>query len=122
MSEQEKGSTRRDEASSAAGSRLGSTASFDGRLESQEDTTIEGRFKGTIVLTSATLSIGKGAMVEANVESGNVILEGELTGTITASDRVQIRETASMSGDITAGRISISSGARFKGSLKIGKS
>lgn len=122
MSEQEKGSARRAEASSAAGSKLGSAASFDGRLESQEDTTIYGRFKGSIVLASATLSIGRGARVEADVEAENVILEGELTGTITASDRVQIMETASMSGDITAARISVSSGSRFKGGLKIGKS
>jgi len=102
-------------------SRLGATVFLEGRIEAHEDLTIEGRFKGTIVLPSSTLTISREAKVEADVQARNVILDGELTGTITASERVQIRETSFVSGDVTAGRISVASGARFKGSLKVKK-
>ncbi len=121
MSEKEKEQARQCGSSAAGVGKLGPKASFNGQLDSQEDMIIEGRFKGRIALPASTLTIAPGAVVEAEIEAGNVILEGELTGNITASDRVQVLETAAMTGDISAERVSVSSGARFLGSLKVGK-
>lgn len=102
--------------------KLGSTSSFNGTLEGHEDTVIEGRFQGKIILPSSSLTISRGAKVEAEVKVRALTLNGELSGTVTAAERVLISETARMSGDIRTARISISSGAQFKGGIKIEKS
>jgi len=102
-------------------SRFGSTLSFNGSLEGQEDIVIEGRYKGKISLPSSSLTIARGAKVEAEVRVRNLIIHGQLTGTVSASERTAISETAQMSGDIQTAKISISNGARFKGGIKIEK-
>jgi cytoskeletal protein CcmA (bactofilin family) len=101
--------------------RLGSTLFFHGSLEGQEDTVIEGRYKGKITLPSSSLTIARGAKVEAEVQVRSLTVHGQLTGTVAAAERVVISETAQMSGDIQTAKISISNGARFKGGIKIEK-
>jgi len=105
----------------AGGTRLGSAFSFNGTLEGHEDAVIEGRFQGKIVLPSGSLTIARGAKVEADVQVRSLIVQGELTGGVAADERVVISETARMDGDIRTARISISNGARFKGTVKIEK-
>jgi len=101
--------------------KMGSTSFFNGTLEGHEDTVIDGRFKGTITLPSSTLTVSRGAKVEADVRVRSLLLHGELTGSVDAGDRVMISETARMNGDIRTAKISISNGAQFKGSIKIEK-
>jgi cytoskeletal protein CcmA (bactofilin family) len=101
--------------------KVGSTSFFNGILEGHEDTVIEGRFQGQITLPSSTLTISSGAKVEADVRVRSLILNGELTGAVVATERVLISETARMSGDIQTAKISISNGAQFKGGIKIEK-
>ncbi|HVP90077.1 MAG TPA: polymer-forming cytoskeletal protein [Terriglobales bacterium] len=101
--------------------KLGPTSAFEGELEGHEDTVIEGRFKGRIVLPSSSLTVGRVAKVEADVKVRALTLLGELTGNVTAAERVVISETARMSGDVRTPRISIANGAQFKGGIKIEK-
>jgi len=100
---------------------LGSTSFFNGSLEAHEDILIDGQFKGQITLPSGTLTVARGAKVEAEVKVRTFILHGDFTGTVTAAERVLISETARMSGDITTPKITISNGAQFKGGIKMGK-
>jgi cytoskeletal protein CcmA (bactofilin family) len=102
--------------------RLGSTSVFKGTLQGHEDTVIEGQFQGRIILPSSSLTIGRGAKVEAEVEVRTLNLQGELTGAVAAANLVMISETARMNGDVRTAKISISSGAQFKGGIKIEKS
>lgn len=122
MSSQESGpATHPSHAAGGAVSRIGSGVSIDGRLEAREDLVIEGRLKGQAV-SFGTLTIAQGATVEAEVQARTVVVAGTLTGNITRAERVQISETASMTGDVVTGRIGISSGARFKGNITIKRS
>jgi cytoskeletal protein CcmA (bactofilin family) len=101
--------------------KIGSTSFFNGTLEGHEDTVIEGRFQGTITLPSSTLTVSRGAKVEADVRVRSLVLNGELSGSVDAGERVMISETARMNGDIRTAKISISNGAQFKGGIKIEK-
>jgi cytoskeletal protein CcmA (bactofilin family) len=101
--------------------KIGSTSFFNGSLEGHEDTVIEGKFQGKITLPSSTLTVSRGAKVEADIRVRSLILNGELTGAVFAAERVLISETARMSGDIQTAKISISNGAQFKGGIKIEK-
>ena len=47
----------------------------------------------------------------------SVIVLGEVTGNVTASDKVDIRDAGSVDGDIVAPRVAIAEGAHFRGSV-----
>jgi cytoskeletal protein CcmA (bactofilin family) len=102
--------------------KVGSTVSFNGTLEGHEDVIIEGRLQGKITLPSGSLTISREAKVEAEVRVRSLALHGELSGSVAAAERVMISETGRMIGDIQTGKISISNGAQFKGTIKIQKS
>ena len=101
--------------------RLGSTSIFNGTLEGHEDTVIEGRYQGKILLPSGHLTIARGAKVEAEIKVRTLTVLGELTGTAIAAERVVLSETARMNGDIRTAKVSIANGAQFKGGIKIEK-
>jgi cytoskeletal protein CcmA (bactofilin family) len=100
---------------------LGPTIVASGELAGQEDLVIKGTFKGKIQLPKHSLFIEAGAQVEAEIAAVNVILNGNLTGSILASGKVQVSSSGRMKGDITAAKVSVLDGAQFKGSIKIRK-
>jgi cytoskeletal protein CcmA (bactofilin family) len=101
--------------------RLGSTVFVNGTLEGREDVVIDGRFQGKITLPSGSLTINREAKVEAEVRVRSLTLHGELIGTVAAAERALVSETGRMTGDIQTAKISVSNGARFKGTIKIEK-
>jgi len=100
---------------------LGPTIVGSGELAGQEDLIIKGTYKGKIQLPKHSLFIEAGAQVEADITAANMILNGNLTGSILASGKVQVSSSGKMKGDITAAKVSILDGAQFKGSIKIKK-
>jgi len=92
-----------------------------GELSGSEDLVVDGEVEGSIALRGQSLTIGPNGRVRANVEARNVILHGRVDGDIHASERVELRKSASLSGDITTARISIEDGAFFKGTIDIQK-
>jgi cytoskeletal protein CcmA (bactofilin family) len=99
--------------------RLGSTVVLSGDVEAHEDMLIEGRFQGKITLPSGTLTIAKGAKVEADIRVRALVLHGELKGTVRAGERVLVSETAGMTGDVITPKITIANGARFSGGIRM---
>ena len=77
--------------------------------------------EGSISLRGQSLTIGPNGRVRANIEARNVIVHGRVDGNIIASDRVDLRKSASLTGDISTARVAIEDGAFFKGSIDIQK-
>ncbi len=75
--------------------------------------------EGTIDPKRKGLTIGPNGRVKANVNACAVIVQGKLEGNIQASDRVDLKQSAVVTGDIAAQRISIDEGAYFKGRVNI---
>jgi cytoskeletal protein CcmA (bactofilin family) len=99
--------------------RLGSTTVLTGDIEAHEDMLIEGRVQGKIIVPSGTLTIAKGAKVEAEIKARALVLNGELKGTVHAGEKALIAETAEMVGDIITPKITIANGARFTGGIRM---
>lgn len=99
--------------------RLGSTIVLNGEVEAHEDMLVEGRVQGKITLPSGTLTVAKGARVEADVRVRALVLHGELKGTVRAAEQAVISETAEMHGDVITPRITIAHGARFAGGIRM---
>ena len=63
------------------------------------------------------LTIGPNGRIKAEVFAKAVIVLGEITGNVTASEKVDIRDKGSVDGDIVAPRVAIAEGAHFRGSV-----
>ncbi len=100
---------------------IGKSVVVKGELSGSEDLIVDGEVEGSITLRGQTLTVGPNGRVRANVEARNVVLYGRLDGDIHATDRVDLRKSASLAGNISTARISIEDGAFFKGGIDIQK-
>jgi cytoskeletal protein CcmA (bactofilin family) len=100
---------------------IGKSFVIKGELSCSEDLYIDGQVEGTIDPKGNRLTIGPNGRVKANVTACTVVVQGKLEGNIQASDRVDLKQSAVVMGDIATQRISIDEGAYFKGSLNVQK-
>jgi cytoskeletal protein CcmA (bactofilin family) len=96
---------------------IGKSVIIKGELNGSEDLTIEGAVEGKIELRQNVLTIGPNGKIKAQVFAKSVIILGEVTGNVTATEKVDIRDNGSVDGDITAPRVAIAEGAHFRGSI-----
>jgi cytoskeletal protein CcmA (bactofilin family) len=100
---------------------IGKSVVIKGELSCSEDLYIDGQVEGTIDPKGNRLTIGPNGRVKANVNACAVVVQGKLEGSIQASDRVDLKQSAVVTGDIATQRISIDEGAYFKGGVNIQK-
>jgi cytoskeletal protein CcmA (bactofilin family) len=100
---------------------IGKSVIIKGELSGSEDLTIEGQVDGKIELRQNVLTIGPNGRIKAQVFAKSVVILGEVTGNVTASEKVDIRDNGSVDGDIAAPRVAIAEGAHFRGSIDMQK-
>jgi cytoskeletal protein CcmA (bactofilin family) len=100
---------------------IGKSVVIKGELNGSEDLTIEGQVEGKIELRQNVLTIGPNGRIKAAVFAKSVVILGEVTGNVTASEKVDIRDNGSVDGDIAAPRVAIAEGAHFRGSIDMQK-
>lgn len=96
---------------------IGKSVVIKGELSGSEDLTIEGAVDGKIELKQNVLTIGPNGKIKAEVFAKSVVVQGEVHGNITATEKVDIRDSGSVDGDVVAPRVAISDGAHFRGSI-----
>lgn len=96
---------------------IGKSVVIKGELNGSEDLTIEGQVEGKIELRQNVLTIGPNGRIKAQIFAKAVIILGEVTGNVTATEKVDIRDNGSVDGDIGAPRVAIAEGAHFRGSI-----
>src|SRR5215210_4911422 len=101
---------------------IGKSVVIKGELSGSEDLTIEGQVEGRIDLKDNVLTIGPNGKIKAEVFAKAVVVLGEVTGNVTASEKVDIRDNGSVDGDIASPRVAIAEGAHFRGSIDMQKS
>lgn len=93
---------------------LGRGASFEGKLTFDGTVRIDGRFKGE-VFSDDTLVIGEGAIVEAEIEIGDVIIQGTVVGNVKAKRSIEIHAPGRVKGDLHTPVLQIDKGVIFEG-------
>ena len=96
---------------------IGKSVVIKGELSGSEDLTIEGNVEGKIELRDNILTIGPNGKIRAEVFAKSVVVLGEVSGNVTASEKVDIRDNGSVDGDIISPRVAIAEGAHFRGSV-----
>ena len=92
-----------------------------GQLSSGEDLLIEGQFEGTISLDEHCLTVGTEGHVKAEIRARQVVILGSVTGNVAAREKIEIRRTGHVVGDLIASTVAIEEGAYFKGSIDIAR-
>ena len=100
---------------------IGKSVLIRGELSGSEDLFIDGQVEGTIELREHHLTVGPNGRVQANINAKEVVIQGSVKGNVRAVDRVEIRKSGSLTGDLVAARVVIEDGAFFKGSIDIQK-
>jgi cytoskeletal protein CcmA (bactofilin family) len=100
---------------------IGKSLVIKGEVTGSESLYIDGRVEGSINLPGNRVTVGRNGIVAANINAREVVVVGKVRGNLTASDRVDIRNEGSLTGDVVAQRISIEDGAFFKGGIDIRK-
>lgn len=96
---------------------IGPSIQIKGDLSGEEDLVIQGKVNGTIQLKEKSLTVGSQGQVNANVLAHSIIVEGEVNGDLYGSERVSIRKTGNVQGNIVSPKVSLDEGCRFKGSI-----
>ena len=98
---------------------IGRSIRIDGDLQGDEDLRIEGDVNGTVQLRNNTLTIGQEGKIRANVYAKSITVDGLMEGDLYGSEQVSIRGNAQVRGNITAPRVSLEDGAKFKGAIEM---
>jgi cytoskeletal protein CcmA (bactofilin family) len=98
---------------------IGKSVVIKGELSGSEDLYVDGQVEGSIALKNNSLTVGPNGQIRASVEAKGIVVQGKLEGNVQASDRVELRKSAVVSGDIITQRISIEEGAYLKGKVDI---
>jgi len=100
---------------------IGKSVLVKGELSGSEDLYLDGEVEGSIDLRGHSLTIGPNGRVRANVNALDVVVHGKVEGNLRAADRVELKKSAILVGDIFTQRIVIEDGAFFKGGIDIQK-
>src|ERR1035441_11036528 len=97
---------------------IGKSVIVKGELSGSEDLYVDGEVERSISLRGQSLTVGPNGRVHANIEARNVIVHGRIDGNIQASDRVELRKSASLLGDISTARVANQDGPGFNGTIE----
>jgi len=98
---------------------LGPDSNFKGELTVDKGIRIHGRFEGKIA-TAGRVHVAKEAKLQAEVDAGSIVVEGEIHGSLSASERLELKSTARYEGDLRASRMTVEEGAVFSGQVNVG--
>jgi cytoskeletal protein CcmA (bactofilin family) len=98
---------------------IGKSVLIKGELSGSEDLYLDGEVEGTIELHQNSLTVGPNARIRAHIHAREVVIHGKVDGNITGSERVELRRSAVLVGDVTTQRISVEDGAFFKGAIDV---
>lgn len=98
---------------------IGRSIQINGDVKGDEDLVIEGDVSGTVQLKNNSVTVGKEGSVKADICARAITVEGTTEGDLIAAERIAVRATANVRGNLLAPRISLEDGARFKGSVEM---
>ena len=101
-------------ASSPIATAMPRTLSVTGDVAASEDLLVEGAVSGTIDMPGFALTIAVGARVDARILARDVTILGHFSGRITATEIIDVRGGAKVSGEIAAPRIALAEGAEIQ--------
>jgi cytoskeletal protein CcmA (bactofilin family) len=101
---------------------IGQSIVFKGELTGDEDLEIDGEVEGNVDLKNHQLTIGANGRLKAEVTAKSIIVIGQVTGNLIATERIEIQATGVVEGDVKAPRLNVQEGAVLNGAIDMSPS
>jgi cytoskeletal protein CcmA (bactofilin family) len=98
---------------------IGPSITITGDITADEPLTISGRVDGTICITGHALTIDDAGHVHADVRADAAMVSGHVIGSVVATARIVLRESAVIEGNLSAPLLSVADGAQLCGKFDI---
>ena len=98
---------------------IGKSVLIKGELSGSEDLYFDGEVEGSIDLGGHALTVGPNGRLRAQVRASEIVVHGKVDGNLTGAERVELKRSAVMVGDIVTKRVMVEDGAFFKGKIEI---
>ncbi len=96
---------------------IGSATRFTGELAGEEDLLVQGQFEGKIDLKKSHITIGKSGRLEADVYGKIITIEGRVQGNLFGEEKIVLRQSGRVRGNMLAPRVNVEDGAKFQGNI-----
>lgn len=96
---------------------IGESIRIEGDVRGDEDLLIEGEIEGQISLENHSVTVGRSGRIKADIHGRNINVDGKVQGNLFADEQVIVRESGEVRGNITAPRVSLEDGSKFKGAI-----
>ncbi len=100
---------------------IGKNVVVKGELTGSEDLYLDGEIEGNIELHEHSIIIGPNGKIRANVRAREIIVHGKVDGNLYGTEKVELKKSAVLVGDVFTQRVAIEDGAYFKGGIDIQK-
>lgn len=111
---------RKKKASGRLGAFLDEGSEIEGKYTCTGTVMLDARLRGELSAQDK-LVIGEQGVVHASVTAATVVVHGEVVGDVTAAERVELKKTARVTGDIEAPIIVMEEGAVHDGACRMAK-
>ena len=96
---------------------IGSSLVVKGDVHGEEDLVIQGQIEGKVVLKKNSITVGSNGRVKADLYGKQIIIEGSVQGNLFGEDKIIVKKSGNVRGNLLAPRINLEEGAKFKGSI-----
>lgn len=107
----------RPEPTTRLGAVIGKTIVVKGSIAGREDIQVDGRLEGDVDLPENRCTIGPGGHIQGGVKAREIVVQGSVHGNLEASERIEIRRSAKVVGDIRSARFVMEDESYFKGNV-----
>jgi cytoskeletal protein CcmA (bactofilin family) len=97
---------------------IGRDLRLEGALRGTTDLEIWGSFEGELSI-DGLVWLRPGSRFTGELRASDLVVEGELTGTIDAVGKVDMRATCRVEADVTAGRVAAAEGSHIEGRIRV---
>jgi len=97
---------------------FGRSICVKGEITGAEDLTVDGQVDGRIDLPNHTLTVGPNATICADITAKAVMIFGTVLGSVTAHERIEIRRSGSVEGNVACARLVVQDGAILCGNVE----
>ncbi len=106
-----------DKSSESGSTIIGPSISIKGEITGEGDLTVQGQVEGTIDFKKAHVTIGRTGRIKADVYGRSITIEGEVEGNLLGENKIVLRPSGRVRGDMRAPAFNLEEGAKFKGNI-----
>jgi cytoskeletal protein CcmA (bactofilin family) len=93
-------------------------AEVTGNIKTNGSLQVDGKVEGDVTC-GHDVAVGKTGSVKGNIAVNSIVVEGTIEGNITARERIELKASTRMTGDMKAKRLSVEEGVAFSGKAEI---